>query len=436
MRKSMLVLLVLGLLLVVGVIPVAAQVPGPNGPYTSAFTIQNLDATAGTCMYDLYGPAGGSPAYSSTSFAVSANGSYFVYVGNLTVADGSYSAVISCDVNVAAVSNYTGSGGASAASYDGIASANTAANVSLPGVYKGYYGYNSNVVVQNVTSSPVNVTLNVYAPGNSTPVATEQKLAVPANASVSFDQSTMSGLANGLYSAKVEATGAVAAIVNIWSSVGQQYSYDGVVSGSTMAYAPVLMNGYYGFNTALTVQNMGTTSTNVTVTYSNGKVSNATIAAGASQLFYTPNEGLPGGFLGAAKVVSSGADIVALVNESDSTNRAASYVGFSAGSTSANAPIVLRAYYGYSTSITCQNIGAAATNITVTYSNGVTEVKNSVGANSTALFYQPNTVGLANGFNGSAVMTASQDIVCVVNENQVTNPTALDFLLTYEAVSQ
>jgi hypothetical protein len=388
-------------------------------------------------MYELYNAAG-TAAFTSTSFAVSGNGSYFVYVGGLSVTDGTYSAVISCDVNVAAVSNYTGAGGASAASYGGVASADTALNVSLPGLYKNYYGYNSNVVVQNVTTGAVDVTLKLYAPGNATPVATAQQLAVPANASVSFDQSTMAGLANGLYSAKVEATGAVAAIANIWNSVGQQYSYNGVVSGSMTAYAPVLMNGYYGFNTALTVQNMGGVSTVVTVTYSNGKVSTATIAAGSSHLFYTPNEGLPAGFIGAAKIVSTAADVVALINESDSSNRAASYVGFSAGNTSANAPIVLREYYGYSTSITCQNIGTAATNITVTYSNGATEVRNSVGANSTALFFQPNTAGLTSGFNGSAVVTSSgsQPIVCVVNENQVTNPTALDFLLTYEAVAQ
>ncbi|MCU0520259.1 MAG: hypothetical protein MUF84_06165 [Anaerolineae bacterium] len=434
MRRSMLIPLVLGLSLVVGILPVAAQVPGPNGPYNSAFTIQNLEATPGTCMYELYDGTG-TMAYASTSFAVSGSGSYFVYVGGLTVPSNAYSAVISCDVNVAAVSNYTGSGGASAASYGGIASAKTAQNVSLPGVYKNYYGYNSNVVVQNVTAAPVDVTLKVYSPGNSTPVAQEQKLAVPANAAVSFNQATMAGLANGLYSAKVEATGAVAAIVNIWSSVGQQYSYGGVVSGSGTAYAPVLMNGYYGFNTALTVQNLGLTSTDVTVTYSNGKTSTASVAAGSSKLFYTPNEGLPAGWLGSAKIVSSG-EIVALVNESDSTNRAASYIGFATGSTSANAPIVLKTYYGYSTSITCQNIGAAPTNVTVTYSSGVTESRSGVAVNGTALFYQPNTAGLASGFNGSAVITAAQDIVCVVNENQVTNPTALDFLLTYEAVSQ
>jgi len=96
----------------------------------------------------------------------------------------------------------------------------------------------------------------------------------------------------------------------------------------------------------------------------------------------------------------------------------------------------LKKYYGYSTSITCQNIGTATTNITVTYSNGVVETKNNVAVNGTALFYQPNNTSLPDGFNGSAVVTASQPIVCVINENQVENPNRQDFLLTYEGIVQ
>jgi len=434
-QKAFVLFIMLGLSLVASVVPAAAQVPGPSGPYNSAFTIQNLESTAGTCMYELYDSAG-TAIYTSSSFTVSADGSYFVYVGNLSIPSDAYSAVVSCDVNVAAVANFSGSGGASAASYGGVASANTAMAISLPGVYKSYHGYTSNVVVQNVGSSAADITLKIYAPGNPTPVAQATQSSVAPNAAAHFDQGTMMGLSDGLYSAKVESTQPVAAIVNIWNSAGQQYSYTGVVSGSTVVYAPVLMNNYHGFNTALTVQNLSGATTVVTVTYSSGKVSTANIAANSSQLFYTPNEGLPNWWLGSARIESGSGQIVALVTESDANNRAASYLGFAAGGTTANAPIVLKEYHGYSSSITCQNIGAAATDITVTYSNGVSETRSGVPVNGTALFYQPNNTSLPSGFNGSAVATALQDIVCVVNENQVTNPTKLDFLLTYEAISQ
>lgn len=433
MRKTFFVL-ALTVALLVAVVPVSAQVPAPGGPYNTGFTIQNLETQAATCVFSLY-DATGAAKYTSGNLTVPQGGSYFTYVGSLSVASGQYSAVVSCDRQVAAVANTTGSNNAS--SYSGIGSTQTATTLYAPGVYKNYAGYNSNIVVQNTTGSPINITLTIY--NGSTQVDTETRSNVPANASVSFDQSTRTALGNGLFAGKITATGAVAAEVNIWNSAGQLFAYNPFSSGALTAYAPVLMNGYFGFNTALTVQNVDTASANVTVTYSNGKTSTGTIAGGASKLFYTPNEGLPAGWLGSAKITSTGGNIVALVNESNNVNRAASYEGFKTGGTKANAPIVLRKYFQYSTSITCQNISGSntATNITAKYSNGVTEVKSSVPANGTALFYQPNTTGLPDGFNGSAVISSSgQPIVCVVNENQVSNTAAQDWQLSYDAIVQ
>lgn len=430
MRK--LVPLLVLLLMFTGVLPVMAQVPGPGGPYTSAFTVQNLEAQEGTCQYSLY-DATGTEAFTSALTPILANKSVFVYVGGLAVSSATYSAVISCDVNAAAVSNYTGSGGAYAASYAGVPAEKTAATVSFPGLYKNYYQYYTNVVVQNAGNASVNATMKIY--NGATLVDSETK-AIPANASVVFDQQARAGLADGIYAGVVEATGPVAAMVNVWNGVGQQYAYNGFIGGSAVAYSPVLMKSYYGFNTALTVQNVGDAPVNVTVTYSNGATNTKPIPAKASQLFYTPNEaGIPNSWLGAAKIEATGGNIVALINESDVNNRAASYTAFPAGGKTSNAPIVLRNYYSYSTSVTCQNLSATATDITATYSNGVIETKNAP-ANSTALFYQPNTAGLADNFNGSATFTAVQDIVCVVNENQVLNPEQKDFLLTYEGIVQ
>jgi len=431
MRRLLVVLMCTVLL--INAMPVMAQVPGPGSPYNSAFTIQNLESKDGTCVYTLYG-ADGSPAFTSTSTTIQANGSIFVYVGNLGMNSGLYSVVISCDVNVVAVSNYTGSGGAYAASYAGVTAAQTASTVYFPGLYKNYYGYYSNVVVQNASNTSVNVTLKIYR--GATLVDSETK-AVPANAPVVFDQKDRTALPDGIYAGVVEATGPVAAMVNIWNNAGEQFAYSGFTSGSSVVYAPVLMKFYYGFRTALTVQNMGDADVTVRVTYSNGVTNTQTIPARASQLFYTPNEpGLPNGWLGSAKIetISGTGPIVGLVNEADDKRRAASYTCFASGSTESYAPIVLKRYYGYSSSITCQNIGTESTNIAVTFSNGVVETRNNIAPNGTALFYQPNNASLPNGFNGSAMITAAQPIVCIINQNQVENPAVQDFLLAYEGI--
>lgn len=429
--RRIVALSVLLLVLVAVVAPVAAQVPGPGGPYNSAFTIQNLEGSTATCTFSLYNSSG-AESFASSSFTIGGSNSYFVYVGNLSVSPGQYSAVISCDREVAAVANMTDP--SRAASYSGVRSSEVDTLLYAPGVYRGYYGYTSNIVVQNTTGASVNVTVRFYTAGSSTPVATQGPRSVPAYAATSFDQGTLPS--TGIYSAQIEATGNVAAVVNIWNSAGQFYSYNPFSGGSEDAYVPVLMNSYYGYNTALTVQNLASSSTSVTVRYSNGTNRTRTIAGNSSELFYTPNEGLPASWLGSARVDGApGSNIVALVNESGALNRAASYSGFSAGTYTANAPIVLRNYYGYSTSITCQNVGTAGTTITVNYSNGASEAR-TVAANGTALFYQPNTAGLPNGFNGSAVITAGRPIVCVVNENQISNPSSQDWLLAYNAIQQ
>jgi len=420
------------IVLLISAMPVMAQVPGPGSPYNSAFTIQNLESRDGTCVYTLYG-ADGSP-FPSTPVPIQANKSVFVYVGNLSVNPGLYSVVISCDVNVVAVSNYTGSGGAYAASYAGVTAAQTAPTVYFPGLYKNYHGYYSNVVVQNASDTSINVTLKIYQ--GDTLKDSETKT-VPANASVVFDQKNRTLLPDGIYAGVVEADGPVAAMVNIWNNEGEQFAYSGFTSGSSVVYAPVLMKFYHGFRTALTVQNMGEAAVTVRVTYSNGATNTKTIPPKASQLFYTPNEpGLPNGWLGSAKVeiVSGTGPIVGLVNEADDKRRAASYTCFASGSTASYAPIVLKRYHGYSSSITCQNIGTEFTNITVTYSNGVVETRNNIAPNGTALFYQPNNANLLDGFNGSAMITADQPIVCIINQNQVENPTVQDFLLAYEGI--
>jgi hypothetical protein len=433
MRKLLMVFTLI--ILLAEVFPVMAQVPGPGGPYNSSFTVQNLESRDGTCVYTLYN-AEGSPIFTSNATSIKANKSIFVYVGNLSVNPGLYSVVISCDVNVVAVSNYSSSNvvGAYGASYAGIPADQTATTVYFPSLYKNYHGYYSNIVVQNASSTSINVTLKIY---RGVDLVDSEVKSVPPNASIVFDQKTRTVLPDGAYAGVVEATGPVAGMVNIWNSAGQQYAYSGFTSGSSVVYAPALMKSYHGFNTSLTVQNMGDREVTVTVTYSNGVTNTKVIPPRASYLFYTPNEpGIPNGWLGAAKVEAPGGTIVAVVNQSDIKNRAASYKCFATGGKTSYAPSVLKRYYGFSSSITCQNIGTAATNIIATYSNGVVESRSSIPPNGTALFYQPNNASLPEGFNGSAIITADQPIVCIINQNQVENPANYDFQVSYEGIVQ
>lgn len=443
MKKFALLVLALGFVLGT-VSTVFADVPAPGGPFNTAFRVQNLETTEATCTYTFY-DATGTTAYTSLPEVIAPGDSLYVYVPSLTgLGDGQYSAVVSCNKEVAAVVNFSDPD--SGASHSGVTGEDVAQVFYAPGIYNNYYNYYSNLYVQNASSSPVDVTVSIYGPGSSTPVATQTATSVPPYASVSFDQKDLAGLTSGVpYSAKIEATGNVAVIANIYGGAGtpvdnQLYSYNPVASGSLVVYAPVIMHAYYGYNTALVIQNMGTGGTDYTVTYGTGQVQTGTIPAGASVSLYTPASGVPAGTLTGAKVESSAEPIVVLVNESTDKNRAASYIGFAGGSTTVRAPIVMRRYYEYNTSVTCQNLGTAPTVMTISY-GGIsgTNSSPSIPPDGTYMFYQPADPLLPDGWIGSATITADQPIVCVVNEDQNEPPKVdqvMDQLYAYEGIGQ
>ena len=436
MKKFGILLVVMVLLAALATIA-SAETPAPGGPFNTAFRIQNLATEDAACMFEFYDENGVSQYASGALPPINSQDSAYVYVPNLGVDAGQYAAVVSCDREVAAVVNYSDAD--SGASYSGVGGGEVATTLYAPGIYDNFYSYYSNIVVQNASGGVIDITLEIYEPGVTAPVYTDVETNVPANGFVNFEQEALTQLAtNQFYSAKIIGTGDIAAIVNIYgrgSFDGQLYSYNPFASGSTTAFAPVIMNNFYGNNTSLVIQNIGTVETDVTITYSTGLVKTATIGAGEANSRYTPAEGLPTGTLTGVKVESDGQPIVLLVNESNDKNRAASYSGFAAGANNVSAPIVMRRYYEYNTSITCQNIGAFATDITIQYGGiaGSNTVAG-VAAGDNTMFYQPADSLVPDNWIGSATITAAEPIVCVVNEDMNENPAIMDQLYAYNGI--
>lgn len=422
-------------------------VPGPAGTFNTAFTIQNLGASIASCSYQFFNGSG-TAIYSSSTFTISVGGSNFTYVPSIGgLASGQYSGVVSCDQQVTSVVDMSTSpvAGSSAGAYRGIDGSSVGTTFYAPLAMNNYYNLYTNFVVQNASSSPVNIYVNIINSAGTT-VLVQTATSVAANASASFDQTGQGAMGtNVLYSALITSTGNIAVEANQYgnggSVTGQLYSYNPLTGGSTLAYAPLIANNYYGYNTALQVQNLSASaSTVVTVTYGTGLTQSWSLGPTASHSFYSPVSGLPSGTLTSAKVQSSGQPIVVEVNESNNYNRASSYTGFPSGTTTVRAPIVLRRYYSNNTSVTCQNLGGSSTTMTITYSNGNSTVSPSVASNGTYQFYQPADSAIPNGFNGSAtITTASQPIVCVVNQdlNEAPYGTMLmDQMYAYEGTNQ
>jgi len=417
----------------------------PGGPFNTAFRVQNLGATAANCAYTMYDNAGASQ-FNTSLPAIAPGDSGYVYTPAVTgFPAGTFAGVVSCDQEVAVVVNFSDADKGDA--YVGTkAPANT---LYAPSVYNNYFNYYTSMRIQNASATAQNVTVEYYAPGSSTPAATTP-LNIPGNGAVTVDQQGLAGLnQNVSYSARIVGSAPLAAMISIFGGTGtgvanQLYAYSAFSGGSTTPiYAPVIMRNYYGYNTATTIQNLGTQSATVTMTYSNGTVKNLTIPSNSSQVVLDLQEATlnPNVLYGATIQSSNGQPLIVTVNESTpTTNRASTYEAMPAGGTTIVTPIVMKEYYRYNSSVTCQNIGSSATEIRVSYSNSTVSnklVAASVAPGATQLIYQPAEAELPAGYIGSATITGTQPLVCVANQDKNMAPEtgeAKDFLSAYDGL--
>lgn len=171
------------------------------------------------------------------------------------------------------------------------------------------------------------------------------------------------------------------------------------------------------------VQNLSTSTANITVSYYNQDGSKAisdvsdTIAAMSSKTYYPI--AAPDGFNGSV-VVSSDQPVVAIANTlGNSPQYAASTEGFSAGATSVKLPLIMRGNAGYYTWFNVQNTGAADASVTVQYVPGsdgtaYTSPAVTVKPGAAYTFNQRDMIQLGSKFVGSAVVTSSQPVVATV----------------------
>ena len=423
------------------------------GTWVSSMNIQNVGTTAATIVLNFYDSTGALATTFNVTPALAAGASRSLYMPTDIpgLAAGSFSVVASSDSPLRVVVNLSSTAPYTADAYQGLDSSDTATQLYFPGLYNNYYGFNSELVLQNADTAAANVSIQFYNQATGAAVGSPYTDTIPASASKIFVLGSLSpalpsGNTNGQFSATITSTNAknIGGISNVWTAYkfGEFGSYNGITTGSSTIYVPGLYNNYYNFVSALNVQNIGTASTDVTVTYSNGSTSTATLAPNQATSWFMPNlVGLPSGntngFFSAKVTASASGQIVATVNTEDkNSGLLSSYNAVPTATNSVGCPVVMQSYYKWFSSATVQNVGAAATNITATYSSGQTKTVNNVPANGSVNFIELSTAGtvLPNGSVVSAVFSSSgQPIVAVVNENsnELYALNAGDYLLSY-----
>ncbi len=434
----------IGLIVLVGVVGPSAAIAGSplNGSASSVFFVQNTSASySANCTYTIY-DANGNVA-STQSFTVAPNERKVVSMADVTgiTAGTRGTGKVACDQPVAVVSLYSNppAGGLNS---EGAAFEGKVASTGLwyaPENYYNYYGFYSELVVYNTSDwSTTWVTATFYDPsGNQVGSCTHSW--IPAHTATTFTMPCGSMTSNVNYAAVINSSDPVVPVVN-WYRLDSPVlgSYSPALAESITADFPYVMNNYYGFNTAMTVMNAGTQSTNITVLYystTSGAVIGSETRYGVTPngvaIFFTGDRGFNNSWASASVFSNNSQPLVAIENEGGPNNRAGSFTGIPRGQIvqTTYAPNMFYHFSGYNSSITCQNTGSGVTDMTITYSGIVTTTtKTNVQPNQSVVFYDADMFSdryyFPGGWSGSAKVTSSSSIqiACVVAIDQNDSP--------------
>ena len=174
----------------------------------------------------------------------------------------------------------------------------------------------------------------------------------------------------------------------------------------------------FTYTSSIQVQNLTGSLATIAITYYNDTgvagTFNDTVPASGSKAYF-PLQGIAAGFSGSA-IVSSDQPVASVVNVVGNTDKVyASYIGFSAGSTTSALPLLMKGNFGYDTWFQVQNAGSALANVTVNYSDGTTGTAK-IQPGSSARFVQSTETHSLTVF-GATVTSDQPIVVAAIEEN-------------------
>ncbi|MBN2257523.1 MAG: hypothetical protein JW704_06840 [Anaerolineaceae bacterium] len=469
MRKTISIILVLALVL----IPTSVFAQAGKS-YTSGFQVQNLENSDAHITIDFYSTSGTVAA--TASYTIGALATQVFYPLSDVAAGFSGSVVISSDKKLASVVNILTADFAGSSSYTGLSEGDD--TINLPLIMAKAYNISTWFSLQNLGVSDATVLVTYKGMGTS---CTESATISPG-ASAVFDQSTntcLDDIANWVGAATVttasgNALGAI--VMQATTTTNQTLAYNGFFKSSQkLAFANVSSN-FYRSGTGMQVQNIGASSTNVTLTFSpsagfpgNTCTQTLAIPAGESRTFGWPQfpsgcgstsgfagitDTVNGAFVGSAVVTGNSASMP-LVGIANIVTRASTGTLLTAGGSTYNAvldgdssltstvalPIIADRNYGIFSGLAILNMSAEDVDITCTFTGtSYTVSQNDVapGASVTASqFY-----AIAPSYVGSGTCTAVASdgsgtalIAGMVNQLSSTAPVTNDGLTTYDSIN-
>lgn len=491
------------LFLMLAFMPLAAGAQTTSTVGTSGFQVQNLNQTQPASITIQYIDSTTQTQVATQNHTIPAGASAtFVpftapgYVQMSAPPGFRGSVVILSDQPIVAVTNILSSSGNLGDSYGGFGGG--AAVLNLPLIVRNNFGIDTSITVQNVGAAAATVNIS-YTPGIAGNPATESAFTLQPGASRTIYQKDNAALGTGLPgfigSATITATGSIVATV-LQEGNGQLLAYNAFPAGtgSPTVALPLILGNNFGSFTGIQVLNTGSLQTVVDIAFSPNTVTapvsgltpcanpptrQLTIDAGKSAtLIQASGSGSPFDpffngciYIGGATVSSNNSQpLFVTVNQVSATSKDAStYAGFNP-STATNkvlAPLVAANNYGTFSGIQVQNVGSAATTVTVTYGPNTftgtppsgfslcptpTARSQTIAAGASFTFLQTYIPGQPSGLSpigsdsqfqscmyvGSATITTAgsgDKIAAIVNQVSA-GPAGNDKLFTYGAFAQ
>jgi len=461
MKLNRIFTVVIVLALMLALVP-AASAQGPTGTWVSGIACQNLDdVNAATIMLHFYPENSGTSVldYSDT-IAAGASKNYYTpssppgipadFLGSVVIES---STPLACNVNTQTTGNGTPTSPFRIGTSAGFADAETGMVMYAPQVMKLLAGtWSSYIAVQNATAATVTATVTYKDSAGAAVPGADETFDIPGYSNHVFYQDSNAGLPDGFIgAATVTGTGNIAIVTNLYnagttSSDSQLLSYDGFAEGDTELLVPRFVRRFYGYNGGMSIQNIGTVSTTVTIDFSFAGTTytynSPAIEPGASLALYSTNITVlaPVDALamsqrfGSAVITSAGQPIIAIVNEDNRGNPAdnngdpvaverisqgITYNAFLNGSQTPTmffAQIVAAAGGIFSGGFQVVNTTSTAATCTATFNGqaGLT-YDFALAANGSASVYAPNVPGIVAPYNSSVTVVCDQAIVGISN---------------------
>jgi hypothetical protein len=357
MNKKMLVAVAMSAVLVaaLGVAMVSAQ-GGDSLTFNTSWVFQNLGASTANVQVQVYSKDGSGSPVATDSFTVTKAKSFYAPTYSVIPANFNGGIIASSDQPLASIANQVAqnntTGRTSYATYMGATANSVAATMYAPVLMKGYFGYETEMSVQNTSTGDNAITIYFYDLTGAEVVAARQTATIKGGQSMRFAQNANANLAAGyIGAAKIVGAAPLAVVVNEFVGTtggmyNQFYSYEGFASGSQKLVLPaVFINGYGSFNASASVQNLGASPANVTWYFydsgvTSGYVYSFTETIATSKSVYFPNASYASTLVNASAVdagwvgsitFDSDQPLVAVVNELSGAYSAASYTGLAAG---------------------------------------------------------------------------------------------------------